>query len=328
MKREILALLKEQKNEFISGQYISEKLGVSRAAIWKYMNQIKDCGYEIESISKKGYKLISCPDHLTLEEIEPFLKTKFMGRCVHYFDTIDSTNNYAKSMGDSDNSNGALVISEEQTGGRGRLGRSFISPKHKGIWMSIILKPNLNPQDAAKLTQIAAAAVVLAIKELGINAQVKWPNDIIINGKKLCGILTEMSAELARINYVVVGIGINVNLDKDDLKDDLKDIATSLKIQKKSAVNRKELLASILNCFEDLYIKFTQNNDFETSLKICIENSALIGQEILIINRGNAVEAKALGIDEEGKLIVQYKDGTYEHLISGEVSIRNKKTYC
>lgn len=112
------------------------------------------------------------------------------------FDTIDSTNNYAKSMGDSDNSNGALVISEEQTGGRGRLGRSFISPKNKGILMSIILKPNLNPQDAAKLTQIAAASVVLAIKELGINAQVKWPNDIIINGKKLCGILTEMSAEL------------------------------------------------------------------------------------------------------------------------------------
>lgn len=322
MKKEIITLLKEHNNDFISGQHICEKLGVSRAAIWKYINQIKHEGYEIEAISKKGYKLVSCPDHLSLEEIEPFLNTKFIGRSVHYFETIDSTNTYAKTIGDKENNNGAIVISEEQVGGRGRLGRSFISPKYKGIWMSIILKPHLNPQAAAKITEIAAASVVLAIRELGIDAKVKWPNDITINGKKLCGILTEMSAELTQINYVIVGIGINVNQNKDDFNNDLKDIATSIMLEKGSSVDRKKLLSAILNNFEALYLKYVENNDFEASLKTCIENSSLIGQDILVINRDTVIEAKTLGIDEDGRLIVQYADGTSEHLISGEVSIR------
>lgn len=256
-------------------------------------------------------------------ELESLLNTKFIGRSVHYFDTIDSTNTYAKAIGDEAD-NGALVISEEQTGGRGRLGRNFISPKYKGIWMSVILKPDIRPQDAAKLTQVAAASVVSAIKEQGIDAKVKWPNDILINGKKLCGILTEMKAAPERINYVIVGIGINVNLTEDDFNDDLKGIATSLLIEKGIPTDMEKLLASVLNIFEKLYIKFVENNDFKTSLKICADNSALIGQEILIINRNTTVEAKAMGIDEEGQLIVQYADGAYEHLISGEVSIRNK----
>lgn len=284
---------KEHNNDFISDQYICQNSGVTY------------------------------PDYLTSDKIASLLNTKSIGRSIYYFDSIDSTNSYAKVIG-NEAINGALVISEEQTGGRGRLGRSFISPKYKGIWTSIILKPDISPQDAAKLTQVAAASVVLSIKELGIDAEVKWPNDILVKGKKLCGILTEMSSVLTHINYVVVGIGINVNLAKDDFISDLKDTATSLLIEKGCSVDRKKLLASLLNNFEDLYIKFIQNNDFSSSLKICTDNSALIGQEILIINRDNSTEAKALGIDEEGKLIVQYADGTCEHLISGEISIREK----
>jgi BirA family transcriptional regulator, biotin operon repressor / biotin---[acetyl-CoA-carboxylase] ligase len=193
--------------------------------------------------------------------------------------------------------------------------------------MSIILKPDLNPMEAVKLTQIAAAALVQASSELGIKTYVKWPNDIVINHKKTCGILTEMSAELTRINYVVVGIGINVNIDEADFPEDIKDIATSLKIETNTFINRKALVGKILNNFENLYLKFIKENDIKTSLQICRENSALLGKNIMIIKRDGNIEAKALDIDEEGRLLVQYADGKQEYVISGEVSIRGKGSY-
>ncbi len=327
MKKEILKLLKNNTTDFVSGQDISEKLGVTRTAVWKYINQIKEDGYEIESISKKGYRIISSPDILTYEEIEPYLNTSFVGRNIIHFDSIDSTNSKAKELSDKIETDGTIIISEEQTNGRGRLGRSWTSPKHKGIWMSIVLKPDLNPMEAVKLTQIAAAAVTLASRELGIKTYVKWPNDIVMNHKKVCGILTEMSAELTRINYVVVGIGINVNIDEADFPENIKPIATSLKIETKAPVNRQELVGKILNSFEDLYSRFINENDIKTSLAVCRENSALLGKDITIIKRDENVEAKALDIDEEGRLLVQYSDGSQGYVISGEVSIRGKGSY-
>jgi BirA family biotin operon repressor/biotin-[acetyl-CoA-carboxylase] ligase len=326
LKKEILKLLKESKEEFVSGQQISELLGVSRTAIWKYINQIKEEGYEIESVSKKGYRIISAPDLLTYEELEPYLDTDFIGRNLIHFDTLDSTNSKAKQLADN-TSDGTILISEEQTSGRGRLGRSWISPKHKGVWMSIVLKPDLNPMEAVKLTQLAAAAVVLGSRELGIETLVKWPNDIVINHKKTCGILTEMSAELTRINYVVVGIGINVNIDEAEFPEDIKEIATSLKIETGASINRQALVGKILNNFEKLYIKFALKNDMVSSLKVCRENSALLGKHINVIKRDGSLEAKALDIDEEGRLLVEYPDGTKEFIVSGEVSIRGKGSY-
>lgn len=327
MKGEIIRLLKKSGRDFISGQDISNRLGVSRTAIWKYINQIRDDGYEIESISNRGYRIISSPDILTLEEIEPYLSTNFIGRKVFHFDSIESTNSIAKSLGDSDDINGSIVISEEQTNGRGRLGRAWISPKHKGIWMSIILKPDLNPVDAVNLTQTAAAAVVKATEELGIRTLVKWPNDIVINNKKVCGILTEMSAELTRINYVVVGLGINVNIDEFQFPEDIRDIATSLKIQTNSLVNRQELTARILNNFEKLYTKLIDENNIEASINICRENSAVIGRDILVINRDRCIEARVIDIDNRGRLLVEYTDGRREYIISGEISIRGRGKY-
>lgn len=327
MKKEILRLLKDNTSGFVSGQHISESLGVSRTAIWKYINQIKEDGYEIESVSKKGYRIVSSPDVLTYEEIEPYLNTSFVGRTIVHFDSIDSTNSKAKQLADSVEADGTIIISEEQTNGRGRLGRSWVSPKYKGIWMSIILKPDLNPMEAVKLTQIAAASLVLASKELGIKTFVKWPNDIVMNHKKVCGILTEMNAELTRINYVIVGIGINVNIDEADFPEDIKPIATSLKAETNASVNRKELVGRILNNFENLYLKFIKENDVETSLHICRENSALLGREIMVVKRNGNIEAKALDIDAEGRLLVQYEDGSQEYVVSGEVSIRGKGSY-
>lgn len=321
LKSEIIRLLKNT-NDFMSGQDISNRLGVSRTAIWKYINSIRDEGYEIESISNRGYKIISSPDILTLEEIEPYLHTDYIGRNIIHYDSTTSTNFIAKSLGESYESHGSVVISEEQTNGRGRLGRNWISPKHKGIWMSIILKPDLNPIDAVNLTQTAAAAVTLATGELGIKTLVKWPNDIVINGKKLSGILTEMSAELTKINYVVVGIGINVNIEENEFPRDIRDIATSLKIETGFPVNRKELTARILNNFEKLYERFTEENNIEASINICRENSAVIGRDVFVINRGESRAAHAIDIDSRGRLLVEYLDGSKEHIISGEISIR------
>jgi BirA family biotin operon repressor/biotin-[acetyl-CoA-carboxylase] ligase len=326
LKKEILKMLKDNRSGFVSGQQISEQLGVSRTAIWKYINQIKEDGYEIESTSKKGYRIVSAPDLLTYEEVELYLNTSFIGRNIIHFDTIDSTNSKAKQLADS-LEDGTILISEEQTSGRGRLGRSWVSPKYKGVWMSIVLKPDLNPMEAVKLTQVAAAAVVLGSRALGIETLVKWPNDIVINHKKTCGILTEMSAELTRINYVVVGIGINVNIDETDFPEDIKEIATSLKVETGSSINRQKLVGSILNNFEVLYKRFVHEDDMVSSLKICRDNSALIGNCINVIKRDGSLEARALDIDEEGRLLVEYPDGTKEFILSGEVSIRGKGSY-
>lgn len=327
MKEKILSLLINNKNDFISGQKISNDLDVSRAAIWKYINRIKEDGYEIESVTKKGYRLISSPDILTYSEINKYLKTEYIGKKIIHFNTIDSTNRKAKELAAIGEDEGTVIISEEQTKGRGRLGRDWISPKYKGIWMSLILRPDINPIHASKLTIIGAAAVVMALHELGRDSYIKWPNDIILNDKKVCGILTEMNAELDKINYIILGIGINVNIDEEDFPEQLRDIATSLKNEFGMLVDRKNLIAKILNNFEFLYEDFIKDGSIKKSIEISNNNSILIGKEIKIISGKDTTVAKALSIDEDGALIVEYLDGTISKIISGEVSVRGLRGY-
>lgn len=327
MENEILKLLKDNRDGYVSGQDISNKLGVSRTAIWKHINQLKEIGYEIESISKKGYKLVDSPDLLTLEEIQPYLYTKLIGKNIIHFDSTASTNLKAKEIGDKIESNGTVIISEEQTNGRGRLGRAWVSPKYKGLWMSIILKPELSPMEAAKLTQIGAAAVIKALKEFNIDALIKWPNDVVINSKKVCGILTEMSAELTKINYIVMGIGVNVNIEEKDFPEELRDIASSLLIEHGGKINRQELTAKILNNFEALYLDFLSSSSMKESIDICRSFSAILNKEINIIKNQVVTPALVKDIDDEGRLLVEYLDGRTEWLISGEVSIRGKESY-
>lgn len=321
MKDKILHLLREDDNSFISGQIISDKFGVSRTAIWKYINALKEDGYEIESISKRGYRLLSSPDLLTSEEISDTLKTNYIGKNILYYQTIESTNNKAKELANSLN-DGTIIISEEQTLGRGRLGRLWTSPKYKGIWMSIILKPDIDPQSVAKVTQIGAAALVTALKDFGIQAYIKWPNDIILNGKKVCGILTEMSAEINKVNYLVMGIGINVNIDADEFPEELRKTATSLSCETGHKISRKELLSSFLKNFEILYDEFIHKDNIKDTINICRENSILIGKEVKIIKRNEEFFGKAVDLSDSGELIVQYPDGSIEEIVSGEVSIR------
>lgn len=322
MKDKILQKLKESK-DFISGQEISREFHMTRAAIWKYISALKEEGYDIESVPSKGYRLISLPDILSYEEIKAYLNTDFIARKIYYFNTLDSTNKKAKEIA-QDEEEGTVIIAEEQTQGKGRMGRSWISPKGKGIWMTMILKPDLEPMKVPKMTLIAAAAVHKALNKLGIKSQIKWPNDILVDGKKVCGILTEMSGELNMVNYVIMGIGINVNLDEEDIPDELKDIAGSLKLTTGKKINRKELAANILNEFEKLYLSFKEEDNIEEVLKICKENSILLGEEVRIIRGNNIRIGKAIDINDNGELVVKFEGDLVENIMAGEVSLRGK----
>lgn len=325
MKNKIIEFLKNNQDKYVSGEEISNILGVTRAAVWKHIKSLKDMGYNIESAPKKGYKLVMSPDILTYNEIKEYLKTEFVGRDIYYFDELDSTNSYAKSIAEQLEGEGQVVITEKQVNGRGRLGRQWVSQNNKGIWMSIILKPKIDIYDVSKITQVAAASVNKAINDLDVNSLIKWPNDIIIDNKKVCGILTEMNSEINIINYIVVGIGINVNHNKSDFSEEIKDVATSVKIHNNcNNVKRNELVARILNYFEDYYNEFVSGN-FNVSLNICKENSYVLNKYINIIKNDKITVAKAIDINDNGELVVEYNDGNIGTILSGEVSVRLKK---
>ena len=325
MKNKILRILKNS-DDFVSGEKMSEEFNMTRSGIWKYINMLKEDGYDIESVSRKGYRIVSSPDLLTYEEIEEYLRTDFIGRNIQHFPSIDSTNKRAKEIA-LEKKEGTLIIAEEQLAGKGRLGRDWISPKGKGIWMSIVLKPRVEPMEVAKVTLLGAAAVHKALEKMNVASKIKWPNDILIGDKKICGILTEMNCELNMINYVVIGIGINVNLDDEEIPEDLKDKATSIKINKGAEIDRKLLVSHILNEFEKLYIPFKDKGDGKEAIAICRNNSALIGKEVRVI-RGEGVKlGKALDINGDGELVVEFGNGVIENIFSGEVSIRGVEGY-
>lgn len=327
VKEDVISILKENSGSYVSGQYLSIRLNVSRTAIWKYIKSLKESGYIIESSSKKGYRIISSPDLLTSDEIKPYLYTKYLGHEIIHFDTLDSTNNKAKEIASKVGSNGTVITSEEQVAGKGRLGRQWVSPKYKGIWMSFILKPDMEPIQVPKITHIAAAAVVTALNKFNINAFIKWPNDIIVKGKKICGILTEMSGEINCTDYVIIGIGINANLETLDIPMDIIHKASSLLIESGRFIERKILAAEVINSFEQLYEKFLNSGSIEDSIEICRKSSILLGKEIRIINRQLEETAKAIDISNDGELIAEFADGTKRTIISGEVSIRGLNGY-
>lgn len=326
MKKKIIMVLKANRGEYVSGQMLSDQLKVSRTSISKYMTSLKEEGYEIESVSRKGHKLISSPDVLTKEEISEHLKTQTIGNTIYYYNTLDSTNRLSKDIA-MDEDEGTVIIANQQSDGRGRLGREWTSPSGTGIWMSIIVKPKINPMDASKVTQITAASVYNAMADMGIETSIKWPNDIILNGKKIAGILTEMTSEMMQINYMVIGIGINVNLDIEDIPENIREKASSLKIETGQDIDRKELVGRILNNFEYFYKKLILSGDIAEAIEICKSKSILIGKNIRVISRSSEVERLATGLTDSGELIVEDEFGNKETIISGEVSVRGKDGY-
>ena len=312
MKQRILNLLKSSET-YISGEKISSKLGISRAAVWKHIKKLKSEGYKINSVTNKGYRLEFEPDIITENGIKAGLNTEFIGQNIFYYNETDSTNNRAKEEHTAPD--GSLFIAEIQNGGKGRLGRSGEAPAGVGIWMSILLKPNLSPTDITQITLIAGLAVC---RSLGHEAKIKWPNDIVINGKKICGILAEMSAEINMVNYVVCGIGINVNIPSFD--GELAKKATSLLIETGKNHIRTQIIQRVLTEFEILYIDFLQNglkNILPEYKALCIT----LNRDVQVIYKHETIIAKAVDIDEDGSLIVE-KDGERIIVSSGEVSVR------
>jgi len=331
LKNRTLQELRSKIYEYVSGESLSEHLGVSRTSVWKYVKELKGEGYAIESSSKKGYKLVSVPD-LNAYEIAHGLKTEILGRKVFFFNSIDSTNNYAKTIAIKGCDEGTTVVAEVQTSGRGRLGREWSSVSGKGIWMSIVLKPVIGPESIQIITLAAAVAVVKAIKNAtGIETGIKWPNDIILDGKKLCGILTEMSAEIERVNYIILGIGINVNHEGDDFSQSLKHIATSLKMhinntdnlvkeQKSVDFRRSEIIKCVLFELEQMYNKINSGMN-DVILDEWKNYSVTLGKEVKVIGKSEYIGI-AENITQEGRLIVRRIDGVKEEVLSGEISIR------
>lgn len=323
MKSIVLEELRKNKNEYLSGEELSKKLNVSRTSVWKHINKLKKEGYTIDSSTNKGYMLIEAPSTLYPAEIKRLLDTKIIGKEIIFVESVNSTNNYGKKICEKDFIEGTLIITEEQTMGRGRLGRQWASPKGEGIWVSILLKPNMKPEQASQITLLAACAVAKSMRKmLEADALIKWPNDIVISGKKVCGILTEMGAEIDVINYLIIGIGINANMDEKFFIDNDLKTATSIKIEKGSAIDRKALLAEVISNFEVLYLNFLDSHSIEGLLGSYKEISATIGKEVRLIYNKCELMGTAVDINRLGQLVVKLTDGKTISLNSGEVSVR------
>lgn len=320
MKEEILRLLRNADG-YISGQELCNRFGVSRTAVWKAINQLKEAGYEIEAQQNKGYRLMAAPDLMTEAEIKSLLHTDWVAKEVLYFDTIDSTNTKAQELAEKGYPSGTLVVADKQESGKGRRGRSWVSPSGTGIFMTLMIKPDINPNNASMLTLVAALAVAKAITSVTDDeAMIKWPNDIVVNGKKVCGILTEMNAQFDYINHIVVGIGINVH--NESFPEEISQMASSLMIEAGGKrFHRAQIIAETMSYFEQYYDTFLKTQDL----------SALVREyDKLLVNRNKSVrvldpkepfDGKAMGITPKGELIVD----TWESrklVSSGEVSVR------
>ena len=322
IKTEITKRLLSAEGNPISGQQLADEFQVSRTAIWKHIKELEQDGFIIETIKKKGYILQSSPDTLQKEQIEQYLTSNRFGHPIHYFEECPSTQPIAHKLAQENAADGTIVICEEQTAGKGRLSRVWKSSKGKGIWMSVIIRPDIPPIKAPQFTLIAAVAVTRAIEDVAnVRAEIKWPNDLLINGKKCTGILTELQADIDRVQAIILGIGVNVNQDMEDFSEDIQHIATSIKMVSGIHVDRGELVARILHHLEiytDLYVK----HGFEP-LKLLWESySGTLGKRIKAVMIHSEIEGVALGITSDGVLQVRTDDGKVHGIYSADIEIQ------
>ncbi|WP_028402727.1 bifunctional biotin--[acetyl-CoA-carboxylase] synthetase/biotin operon repressor [Ectobacillus panaciterrae] len=321
IRKQLLEMFSEADGEFISGQAISEKLGCSRTAVWKHMEDLRKEGYELEAVRRLGYRIAGKPEKVTGNEIQLGLQTEYIGRYVHFEETVDSTQKIASRLVYEGAPEGTVIVAEEQTAGRGRLSRQWHSPKGTGIWMSLILRPAIPVHQAPQLTLLAAVSVAQAIEAYtGLSAGIKWPNDILINGKKAVGILTELQADPDRIHAVIIGIGINVNQQKHHFADEIQHIATSLAIEKGAEVNRASLMQAVFAQMEKLYKEYLQNG-FGLIKMLWESHAVSIGKEITARTLHQTLVGTAKGITEDGVLILEDKSGNIHYIHSADIEI-------
>ncbi|MFA5350334.1 MAG: biotin--[acetyl-CoA-carboxylase] ligase [Candidatus Omnitrophota bacterium] len=314
LKEKIIEYLKKE-HEYISGDEIASRLGVSRQGLWKHIQDLKDSGYDIVAVPHLGYRLESSPDRLFALEIAYSLNTKFIAKKIHYFDYLSSTMDMAMQLGIQGASNGTLVLAESQTKGRGRLGRSWFSPKYKGIYFSLILRPNIPPSASPMLTLLAAVSICEAVKKIvSLDAQIKWPNDVFICNKKIAGILTEMNAEVDKVNFVVIGIGLNVNNDKKSLIAQ----ATSLKEQAGQSISRILLLQELLRRIENNY-SILEDKGVQAIIDKWRSFTLTLGRRVKVYYQDKHVEGAAVDIDQDGALLIRKDSGLMQKVFSGDV---------
>lgn len=321
-KTQILRELRQRVGEWVSGEIVSDDLKVTRSAIWKQINLLREEGYHIEALPKKGYRLLASPDLLLPDEISTGLNTSVFGQQHnYYFKEIESTNNEAKHLAAAGCPEGTIVIAEKQTGGRGRRGRCWHSPLGEGIYFSIILRPKISPHEASRISIMTAVAAAEALKsQTDLSIKIKWPNDILVNGKKVGGILAEISSDMEAIDYVVVGIGLNVNTPRESFPAELREIATSLLIEQEQSFSRIKILQSLLQFFE-YYYSCLQENNFELVLQKLQEFSAIKGAQVRLDSVKDSITGQVLYIDDNGFLIIRDGKGEMHRALSGDVII-------
>ncbi len=304
----------------VSGADLAEQLAISRAAVWARIDELRKVGYDIEASPHFGYKFVSSPDALHADDLLARLgRTKIIGRDIQVFEETTSTNDVAEKLARDGVKEGFVVFAESQTKGRGRLGRKWMSPTHKGLWFSVLLRPNLRPQESTQLTVISATALRRAIKSVtGLSVEIKWPNDLLIGGKKVAGILTEMSAEVDRVRHVIIGIGLDVNQDANEFAADLRPLATSLKIAAGEEICRAELATEILRELDTDYARICARKFPEVADEweaACVT----IGRNVTVHTGERKFSGRAESLDDDGALLVRTEHGHLERIIGGDV---------
>lgn len=313
----ILLFFKKHKDGYLSGEELSEALGISRTAVWKHIEKLRDEGYEIIASPHLGYRLLSVPDRLTEIELKWKLGADTIGRKIYSYQEIASTNDAARDLAVSGEKEGSVVIAEYQTRGRGRLGRKWVSPRGKGVYLSIVLRPDILPRRLSAVTLFTALSVAKTIREFAdLPALIKWPNDILVNKNKVCGILTELNGEADKVNFVIVGIGVNVNTSKELLPKG----AASLSSEKGKGISRIEFAKALLKGLDSYYRLFTNGK-----LKEIIEEykslSAVLDRRVEINYHNRLISGQAVDVDDEGALILRMDSGFNERILAGDVTM-------
>ena len=319
---QILSALRSAGEGGVSGADLSHRLGISRAAIWAHIEELRALGYEIEATPHLGYRLLSSPDSLHADDLIARLgKTKVIGRDIRVFQETTSTNDIIEKLARDKVKEGVVVFAESQTKGRGRLGRKWISPPRKGLWFSVLLRPDMRPQETTQLTVAAATAIRRAIvTAAGLKAKIKWPNDILLNGRKVAGILTELSAELDRVKHVILGIGVDVNLGATEFPPELRKLATSLKIETGRTISRPELAVEILRELDRDYACVCAGK-FEAVAHEWEEHCETLGHSVTIQLGERRIRGRAESLDEDGALRLRTEHGQLERITGGDVTI-------
>ncbi|WP_068781710.1 biotin--[acetyl-CoA-carboxylase] ligase [Paenibacillus sp. GM2] len=317
----LLQMLLDHPGQYISGEELSRRLSISRTAVWKQINKLRQDGYEFEAVSRKGYRLVHSPERIQKEDVLSRLQTVTFGRQIHVMDVVKTTQDEVRALAEQGVAEGTLVIAEEQTVGRGRQGRKWYSPSGKGIWMSLLLKPRQPISFAAQLTLLTAVAVCRALRKVsGVDVGIKWPNDLLIEGRKLCGILVESISEDELLKYCIVGIGIDVNLQLEDIPEELRSVATSLRIESDSKQDRALLIAEILYELEQLYHLYNEEG-FAPIGHLWEALSVTIGRQVQIRTPQGESSGVATGLDSSGALLITDQHGQERTIYSGEIQL-------